>query len=83
MDTIIILALIFIVVVALAPFMLMRGQFGKPKNRKAGVGDSGDATLVSASAASGSGGGKAKGHSSDHDGGGSSDGGGDGGGGGD
>ena len=74
MDTFIIGAIIFLVVVAVAPFLLMRGQFGKPKG-KAGKDGGADVAVMTAA---GSGGGKAKGHSSDTDG--NGDGSGDGGG---
>jgi hypothetical protein len=74
MDTFIIGALIFIVVVALAPFLLMRGQFGKAK-KQSGSADGGADVAVMTAAGSGGG----KGHAGDSD---NADGGSDGGGGG-
>jgi hypothetical protein len=79
MDTIIIAALAFLVVVAVAPFLLMRGQFGKPKG-KAGK-DGGADIAVMTAAGSGGGGKKSPAGDNDNSGDGGSDGG-DGGGGG-
>ncbi len=62
-DTIIIAALVFIVVVALAPFLLMRGQFGKAKKRESGADGGADVAVMTVA---GGGGGK-KGHSNDTD----------------
>ena len=83
MDAIIILSFVFILVAAIVPLLLMRGQFGKPK-RPQGKQDGSDGSATLPLLFGADGGGKGKSHGNDTDGGGgdSSGGGGDGGGGG-
>lgn len=86
MDAIIIMGFVFVLVAAIVPLLLMRGQFGKPK-RPQGKQDGSDGSATLPLMVGADGGGKGKSHGHDTDGGGGdsdgSGGGGDGGGGGD
>jgi hypothetical protein len=78
MDAFLLVAIVLVLGLAVAPMFLMRGQWGKKKDKAGSDG----ADVVTLSAGLGSGGGKTKGHDPDTGSTGGSDGGSDGGGGG-